>query len=313
MRKAHALALLAALATASCGGGGGGGDATTTPGAGARHGDAVALTTRAAGPNRTARSGVIDAKVTLALAGLHGYPPFQTGISGPFTYRKDASLPDYTLDLGARDYGVTLTSAGGRSYVSLGDTAYPLPAASRRLLVNASARGHNGLTRTLEQFGIAPWRWETEQRIAGGGRLDGVPVVHVATGANVGRILRDANTLLAFMTSLGLTRATGLPHEIGPAARRVIVHHVTSFRAGSWIGVKDHVLRRSQFTMTFKVPAADRAKLAGISGGTVSGQVDVSEVGRPHPIATPAKIGDISDFRAGIEAVGEAQDAARGG
>jgi hypothetical protein len=311
MGKRHALALLAALGIASCGGGGD--DATTTPAAGQRHGDAVRLTTQAAGPNRTARSGVVDAKVTLALAGLHGYPTFTTGVRGPFEYRKDASLPDYTLDLGARNYGVTLTSAGGRSYVSLGDTAYPLPADSRRLLVDASARGHNGLTRTLEQFGIAPWRWETEQRIAGSARLDGVPVVRIETKANVGRILRDANTLLAFMTSLGLTRATGLPHEIGPAARRVIVHHVTSFQAGSWIGVKDHVLRRSRFTLMFKVPAAERAKVAGISGGTVSGQVDVSEVGRPHPIAKPATIGDIADFRVGIDAVGEAQDATRGG
>src|SRR4051812_23932538 len=135
MRKRHAVALLAALGIVSCGGGGD--DATTTPAAGEHHGDAVRLTTQAAGPNRTARSGVIDAKVTLALSGLHGYPPFTTGVRGPFDYREDASLPDYELELGARDYGVTLTSAGGRSYVSLGDTAYPLPAASRRLLADA--------------------------------------------------------------------------------------------------------------------------------------------------------------------------------
>jgi len=305
-------AIVAALGLASCGGGGGG-DTATSPAGGDRHGDAVRLTHQAAGPNRAARSGVIDANVTLALAGLRGYPPFTTGVKGPFTYRKDAALPDYELDLGARNYGVTLTSAAGRSYVSLGDTAYPLPAASRRLLVKASARGANGLTRTLEQFGIAPWRWETSQRIAGSERLDGVEVVRIATGANVGRILRDANTLLGFMTSLGLARATGLPSEIGPAARRAIVHHVTSFKANSWIGVKDHVLRRSGFRMTFKIPAADRHQVAGISGGTVTGEVNVSEVGRPHPIARPATVGDFADFRVGIQAVGEAQDATRGG
>jgi hypothetical protein len=311
-RLASSLAAFgAALAIVSCGGGDDG--ATTSPAGGDLHGDAVKLTRQAAGPSAKARTGVIDGTVTLKLDGLRGYPQFTTGVSGPFTYRKGAALPDYELELGARDYGVTVTSVGGRSYVSLGSTAYEMPAASRRLLVKASAKGANGLTRTLEQFGIAPWRWETEQRIAGTERIDGVEVVRIATSANVGRILRDANILLRFMTSLGLTRATGLPREIGPAARRVIVHNVTSFTANSWIAVKDDVLRKSGFTMRFTVPRKDRAKVAGISGGTVTGELNVSEVGRPHPIAKPQTVGDIADFKVGIDAVGDAQDAERGG
>ena len=309
-RVAHSLAVLAAaVGLISCGGGG---KTETSPPGGDLHGTAVKLTKQASGPLRAARTGVIDGTVTLKLDGLRGYPEFTTGVSGPYSYRKGAALPDYELELGARDYGVTLTSVGGRSYVSLGSTAYEMPAASRRLLVKASAKGANGLTRTLEQFGIAPWRWETEQRIAGSERIDGVEVTRIATGANVGRILRDANTLLRFMTSLGLTRATGLPREIGPAARRVIVHNVTSFSASSWIGIKDDVLRRSGFTLKFKVPPADRAKVAGISGGTVTGEVDVTEVGRRHEIARPATIGRIADFKVGVDAVGEAQDAKRG-
>lgn len=299
--------LVAALALASCGGG----DTKKRAAGGELGGDGARLTKQAAGPNRAARTGVIDAKVSFTLKGLPGYGEFSNAVSGPFAYRKGASLPDYDLEIGARDYGVGLTSVGGRSWVSLGSTGYPLPATARRLLVKASAKGANGLTRTLEQFGIAPWRWETKQRVAGFERLDGVQVVRVSTGAEVGRILRDANTLLRFMTSLGLTRATGLPHEIGPAARRVIVHNVRSFKAASWIGVKDHVLRRSMFTMTFAVPAKDRAKVAGISGGRVVGELNVTEVGRPHTISKPATVGSIDDFRVGIDAVGDAQDAKR--
>jgi hypothetical protein len=310
MRAAHSLVgLAAALTLLSCGGT----RTTTSPAGGDLHGTAVKLTKQASGPNRAARTGVIDGTVTFTLKGVPGYERFSTGVSGPFTYRKGAALPDYELELGARDYGVGLTSVGGRSYVSLGSTAYAMPAGSRRLLVKASAKGANGLTRTLEQFGIAPWRWETEQRIAGSERMDGVAVVRIATGANVGRILRDANTLLRFMTSLGLTRATGLPREIGPAARRAIVHNVSSFAANSWIGVKDNVLRKSGFTMRFEVPPKDRAKVAGIAGGTVVGELNITEVGRPHEIAEPATIGKIADFRVGIDAVGDAQDAKRRG
>ena len=310
MRAANILiALAATLSLVSCGSA----KTETSPAGGDLEATAVKLTTQAAGPNRAARTGVIDGKVTLDLDGLRGYPEFTTGVSGAYSYRKGAALPDYELELGARDYGVTLTSVGGRSYVSLGSTAYEMPAASRRLLVKASAKGANGLTRTLEQFGIAPWRWETKQRIAGTERIDGVEVTRIATSANVGRILRDANTLLRFMTSLGLTRATGLPREIGPAARRVIVHNVTSFTANSWIGIKDNVLRRSGFRMRFTVPRKDRAKVAGISGGTVVGELDITEVGRPHAIAKPTTIGKIADFRVGIDAVGDDQDAKRNG
>jgi hypothetical protein len=303
------LVLAATLVLASCGGGG----AKKQAGAGARPaGDGDALTRQASGPNRAARSGVIDAQVTFTLKGLPGYERFTVGVNGPYRYRKDAALPDYDLQLGARDYGTELTSAGGKSYISLGTTGFALPADVRRRLVTKSAKGRNGLTRTLEQFGIAPWRWETDKHVAGTTRLDGVEVVHVTTGAEVGRILRDANTLLALQSSLGIARAVGLPRAIGPAARRVIVHDVTSFKAGSWIGVKDHVLRRSAFRMTFTVPPADRAKVAGISGGTVSAELNVTEVGRAHHIAKPATIGSFADFRLGLDALGDAQDAKRG-
>ena len=273
--------------------------------------DPDAVVRQAAGPNRAARTGRIDGQLTFRLEGVPGYEEFSAGVSGPFRLRKDASLPDYAVEIGARNYGVGLTSVGGRSYVSLGTTGYALPPAVRRRLVRSAAKGRNGLTRTLEQFGIAPWRWETDRVAAGRGRLDGVEVRHVTTGANVGRILRDANTLLGFMRTLGLTRAIGLPDEIGPAARRAIAASVTSFAGESWIGTKDKVLRRSGFRMTFVVPRSKRAAVGGITRGTVVGRVDVTQVGRRQRIAAPATIGPFADFAVGIDALGDAQDAKR--
>lgn len=300
------LAVCAAAALASCGGDGG------KPGSSAAEAPAFdpdRVVEQAAGPNRAARTGRLDAQVTFALQGVPaGYRKFTAGVSGPFRYRKDASLPDYDLQIGARDYGVELTSVRGRSYVSLGSTGYPLPADVRRRLVRSSAKGRNGLTRTLEQFGIAPWRWETDRVAAGTARLDGVAVRHVTTGANVGRILRDANTLLGFMRSLGITRAIGLPNEIGPQARRAIVRSVKTFTAGSWVGTKDHVLRRSGFEMTFVVPRARRAAVGGITRGKVVAQLNVTEVGRRQRIAAPATLGPFADFAVGLDALGDAQD-----
>ncbi len=298
-------ALAASLILLSCGGG----ESDDAPKAGGTAKlDGARIAAEAAGPNRAARSGRIDGSVELTLTGVKEFAePFSLSVSGPFEYRKGAALPDYELENGVRNNGVGVTSLGGKSWVSLGSTGYAMPAAVRRRLVRASSRGRNGLTRTLEQFGIAPWRWETEQRVAGTERIDGVEVYHVTTSFNAGRILKDANTLLGFLASLGLTRATGLPHELTRRARRVVVAGVTLKQGASWIGVKDKVLRKAGFTMKFTIPKADRAKIGGLSGGTVVGELNVTEVGRPQKISAPASIGSFPDFQLGVDAVGDAQ------
>ncbi len=130
----------------------------------------------------------------------------------------------------------------------------------------------------------------------------------MTTGANVGRILRDANTLLGFMRSLGITRAIGLPVQIGPQARRAIVRSVRTFAAGSWVGTKDKVLRRSRFELTFVVPKARQAAVGGITRGRVVAQLNVTQVGKRQRIAAPATLGPFADFAVGLDALGDAQD-----
>lgn len=300
-----ATALAAALLSAGCGGGD---SATRTATTGAQPA-AVTLARTASGPNAKARSGVVSGETEIALKGVAGfYEPFSATVSGPFEYRKGAVLPDYELELGVRDYGVTLTAVDGKSWVGVGSTAYELPRPVRRRLVRTSRRGRNGLTRTIEQFGIAPWRWETEQRIAGTETVGGVPTTHITTSFNAGRILRDANTLLGLMRSLGITRAVGLPPTIAPAARRAFVRGVTTKVGASWIGVSDKVLRQSAFTMRFVVAKADRGKLGGLSGGTVKGKLTVSDVGEPQDIEPPTDVGSFEDFKLAIDALGDRQE-----
>jgi hypothetical protein len=256
-----------------------------------------------------ASSGVIEAEVEVALKGVPEFAePFSTRVSGPYFYRKGAALPDYELELGARDYGVTLTSVKGKSYVTVGTTAFVLPAAIRERLVRNSGRG-NGLTRTLAQLGVRPWIWETEERIAGTETIDGVRTTHLKTSFNAGRILRDANTLLGVMRSLGVTRATGLPPTIPASARRLFVSSVTSKAGQSWFGVADKVRRKSGFVMKVSVPKAKQAKLGGITGATVTGSLTVTQVGKPRKVSVPAQVGSYADFRLALDALGDAQEA----
>jgi hypothetical protein len=295
--------LLAALVLGSCGGDDEASDRAKPAG------DPDKLVQATLVPNPAARSGRIDGRIEIALKGVARFAePFSVGVTGPFEYRDGAALPDYELELGARDVGVGLTSLGGKAWVSLGSTGFTLPGEVRRRLVRRAAPGHNGLTRTLSQFGVRPWRWETDRRIAGRTRIDGIDVVHITTSFTAGHILQDANTLLGLLSSLRLTRATGLPDLISRRARQIVVRSVTLKQGEQWIGVKDNVMRRSGFTMRFAVRKADRAKLGGVSSGTIVGELHVTAVGRPQRINAPATTGSFADFQAGVDAVGDAQD-----
>lgn len=300
-RIAIALAVpIGAFGLAACGGDGGGA-AKSAP-------NADTLVAQASGPNPAARSGRIDGRITIALKGAPGFEaPFSATINGPFSYRDGAALPDYDIVMSVRNYRSELTSVGGRSYVSLGTTGYRLPARVRDRLVQSSARGANGLTRTLEQYGLAPWRWETDRRVAGTARIDGVDVVHITTSFTAGRILRDANTLLGLFGSLGVGRATGLPAQLSVPVRRAIVAGVGTKVGASWIGAADKVLRRAAFTMTFAIPAAQRARLGAISSGVVSGRLNVSSIGVAQHIAAPRTLKPFSQFAGLLSALGDAR------
>jgi hypothetical protein len=304
------VASLASLVLLSCGGdddAGSGNKAGSKADAKARQADR--LVADSLKPNAKARSGVIDAQAEFTIKGVRGYSePFTVSASGPFSYRRGAALPDYELELGARNYGLTLSSVDGKSYATLGTTGYVLPASIRNRLVKSSSKGRNGLTRTLEQLGIAPPRWETERRVVGTETLDGVETTHIKTSFNAGRILRDANTLLGLMRSLGITRAVGLPPAIPASARRHFVRGVTSKVAATWVGTKDKVTRQSGFTMKFSIPKADRRFVAGITGGSVVARLIVTEVGKPQTISAPAKLGSFADFELALNALGEAQE-----
>lgn len=305
LRPAAGLAVLGAtLGLLACGGPG---DSRSGSTASAPAATPAGLAKKAFGPNRTARSGRIDGKVTIAVTGVPGYrEPITTSISGPFSYRKDAALPDYAIDMSVRDRGVTLTSLRGRSFLVLGTTGYELPAAIRRRLARSSAKGRNGLTRTLEQFGVAPWRWEIDKRVGAVQTVNGVRSVRVDTGVQVGRVLRDANTLAGLLGALGLARANALPAEIPPDARRILVRSVAAAAGTSWIGLQDGVMRRAAMSIRFAIAPAGRARLHGISALTVSGQVDVTDVGRPQQIEAPGSLAPFSSLKVAFDALAEA-------
>ena len=268
--------------------------------------DVAALARRAFGPNPNATSGRIDGRITITVKGARGYgEPVKLAMSGPFRARSGSVLPDYAIDLSIDDQGIGLSSIGGRSFVSLGSSGYQVPLRVRRRLARSAAKGRNGLTRMLEQFGIAPWRWETNKRIGATERVVGVQTVRVDTGVDVDRFLRDANTLGGVLASLGVARANGVPARIPAAARRILVESVRAARGASWIATSDKVMRKAGLTIDFRVPRGRRARLGGTSSAKVVAELLVSEVGRRHTIEAPQTLAPFSSLQAAFDALAE--------
>ena len=298
------LALLAAVSLASCGGGSDENDGARQAAEPAQ--DVAALARQAFGPNKKARSGRIDGRIDITVKGARGFrEPVALSMSGPYRGRQGAALPDYAIDLSVGDRGVGLSSVHGRSFVILGTTGYEVPAQVRRRLARSAARGANSLMRMLDQFGIAPWRWETNKRLGATEQVDGVPTVRVDTGVDVDRFLRDANTFAGVLSSLGVARANGLPRRIPDSARRILAASVRSAKGASWIATSDGVMRKAGLTIDFAIPQRRRARIGGISSVKVVAQVLVSEVGSTPKIAAPRTLEPFASLQVAFDALAE--------
>ena len=305
-RKRPIAAWLAVLAATSgllaCGGD----DSSGTAPAAKPAQDVATLARQAFGPNRKAARGRIDGHIDITVKGARGFgEPVRLAMSGPFRARPGSALPDYAIDLSAGDQGVGLHSVQGRSFVSLGTTGYEIPARIRRRLARSAARGRNGLTRVLEQFGIAPWRWETNKRVGATERIGGVETVRVDTGVDVARFLRDANTFGDVLGSLGLARANGLPSKIPRAARRALAASVRDAKGASWIATSDKVMRKAGLTIDFAVSPARRRALGGISSVKVVAEVLVTEVGARQRIERPRSLAPFASLQQAFDALAE--------
>ena len=272
------------------------------------HAAAVKLIKQAAGPNAKANSGVIDGAVEIALGASRTTRPSrrrQRAVSVP----QGRGAARLRARMSVRDYGVELSSVGGKSYVSLGETGYAMPPAVRRRLVRSPARGENGLTRTLEQFGIAPWRWETDQRVT-------APSASTVSSVAARHELQRRPPAQGRETLMGVLSAR---HHAGRRAARADPGERTPVRCDhghlegrdSWFDPAEKVLRKSGFTLKFKVPEAAGGARRDLRRQVV-GRLSVTEVGKPQKIEAPTELGSYADFQLALDALGEAQEFSAG-
>jgi hypothetical protein len=256
VRRAAALALLAAAALAGCGGG--------------NDEEAVDLLDRGFSANVSSGYATIDAELVLEgvewIEGplrvrLHG--PFEVPAGGP------AELPNLDMDFEASGAGqrvsgrLVLTPLN--AWVEYGGTAYEvgeeLWARARQALREQSA----GEPQTFAAAGIDPLDWLRDSEVEGEERVSGVRATRVSGKLDMEALLRDVNEL---------SGSGRLPDR----ALDDVDEIVDDPEFDAWIGA-DGVWRRVATDIAFEVPEEERDSVGGLEGGRLSLEV---ELDRPN-------------------------------
>jgi hypothetical protein len=233
------------------------------------------------------------ARLTVDLtASLQGIPqqraPVKIELNGPYRSDPTGGLPDAALEMaisgGGQTFSMGLLSADDRAWVQFGGTAYEVSRATvRRLNGDGSARGGPGLRGALRsRFGVDPLSWVVDATDEGEATIGGEATRHVRAGVDVKRALTDLNRVVA------RTAAPGTPPPTLEAEQIESIGEVIDDpKLDVYVGRDDGKLRRFSVDFAFEVPEDDRRRLNGLESGTVTLDVELTEVGRPQRIEAP--------------------------
>ena len=234
------------------------------------------------------------ARLTVDLtARLEGIPqqraPVKIELNGPYRSDPSGGLPDADLDMaisgGGQTFSLGLLSAGDRAWVEFGGTAYEVSEQTvKRLNGSGSTRGGPGLRGALRsRFGVDPLNWVVDASDEGEATIGGDATRHVRADIDVERALRDLNRVVARTAAPGSPPPTLDDEQI-----ESIGGVIDDPKLDVYIGRDDEKIRRFSLDFAFEVPEDDRRRLNGLRSGTVTLDVELTEVGRPQRVEAPS-------------------------
>jgi hypothetical protein len=233
-----------------------------------------------------------SARLTIDLtAKLEGIPqqrgPVKIELDGPYRSDPEGGLPEADLEMvvsgGGQTFSLGLRSIGDRAYVGFGGTAYRVSDATVKRLNGDGARGGPGLRGALRQrFGVDPLNWVTNASDEGEATIAGEPARHVRADVDVKRTLTDLNRVVARTAAPGQPPATLGADEIESIGERI-----DDPKLDVYVGRDDGKIRRFSLDLAFEVPEDDRRRFNGLESGTITLDIELTEVGKPQRIEEP--------------------------
>jgi hypothetical protein len=273
--RAPVLLAVTALLVAGCGGGGDSGEAREI----LRKGFGAGIGTANVSVDLTAR--------------LEGIPqqrgPVRVTFVGPYRTNGAGKLPDADLDVvisgSGQTFSMGLLSTGERAFVQFGGTPYEVSDATVDRLNGAGEGGRR------PDAGVSPLDWVTGASDEGEATVNGVATRHVRADVDVKKALTDLNRVVE------RTAAPGSPPPVLDRGQiEGIGETVDDPKLDVYVGRDDDKVRRFSLDMAFEVPEDDRRRLNGLSSGTLTLDVEMTEVGRPQRIEEPRDPRPISEL-----------------
>ena len=289
-RRAAALVLLSAAAAvlglSACGGGG-------------DEKDAKALLDKAF--HKSVRSADIKLDGTVQAKGLPSLSkPIRVQASGPYRQTR-GKLPSFDIDLrvgtggGGQVVSTGRLSTGDRAFVKFEDTFYELPRSTVEQ-ANRSLRRDRRQRGVLRQIGMNARSWVQNAKIEGHDKVAGVETTHVSGALDVRRLLQDLNRFVGRSgTALGAA-AGQVPRPLTRSQLDKIAQVVKDPSFDVYVGKRDDIIRRVSARLNLEVPREDRARVGGLTGGSVVFSLEFSRVNGNQRIVAPAKARPLSDL-----------------
>jgi hypothetical protein len=244
-------------------------------------------------------------------AELNGVPQLAQGIrvklAGPYQSNGKGKLPSINWDVsiggGGQTFSIGLLSVADQAFVNFQGTNYRL---NRRTVAAVSgpggSQGGGGPRESLRQrFGVDPLDWIRDAKQEDDAEVAGVPTRHVSADVDVKRALRDLNTVVTRTTA---GRPGKPPVSLSQKELDSIADVVHDPRFDLYVGKADGKIRRLSLDLRFEVPEKSRARLGGLSGGTISIDVQLAAVGRPQRIEAPRRSRPIQELTRQLGGIG---------
>ena len=266
-----ALAAAAALALGACGGDDDAGG-----------GDALELLRGAY--SEEVRSGTVDLRASLALAGVPLPGPLTLSLRGPFQSRGATRLPLVDLDVEASGVGERFTGGlvlvAGNAFISFQGETYEVGEDAVREFERDSQEGPE----SFDELGVDPLDWVRDPEVDGEQTVGGTPTTRV-------RASLDVRPLLEAFKRFGPREDALSDEQIDELAGAVRVIRFTSY-----IADETPRLRRVDASIRFEVPDAQRENFGGVQGGTLDLRVGLGPLDGPVRIEPPDDARPLDDL-----------------
>lgn len=254
-------------------------------------------------------SGELSLTLHANLNGLKsvGGKPVSIQLAGPFS-EPTGGPPSFALSATVTFDGQTLpigvTSTGKALYLEFAGTYYALPASVAAGLAHAIPTGATGPTDTgatgatnmLSSLGINPLTWLTNPKIVGTATVGGVLTDHLTAQVDVAQLLSDVAKLASHSSGLAGKSVT---KQLSAANLSQFASAIQSARVDIYSGANDHILREFSAAVSFAIPPADKSAVDGLTGGSLTVGVTITNLNTPETITPPASSQPFSDLVGG--------------